>query len=346
MDDKNGVYRISRASGCVMAAVLLLTVVGLPLGTLGRMALKRIPISEYGENILGRYKMIGFNTALTEWLSGGLYMESNEVLLGKEGWLFYKTDTDGEPLYDYMGVNRFSDEELDDIYDGLEQLGDRLSEAGIRYAVMTVPNKEQVYSEYMPDTVERISDISRLDQLTSYMEERQAGAAGAENAGSGAIYIEGQYPYVDMTETFINAPDKEHLYYRYDTHWTDIGSFTALSEVNKALYGRGLSKPVFGELPGFEGDLARISATLDRYSDTSYPIEEGSIPAGDIHEDETLLIIGDSFGDAMMHVARYYYGDVKFVSIPDLKEGMIEECSPDVVILECVERYLPRLIGF
>ncbi len=340
---------MNKISGYIAAAALLLTVMGLPLGTLGRMALKHIPVSEYSENILGKYKMIGLNTKLTERISGGLYMESNEVLLGKVGWLFYKTDTDGEPLHDYMGITRFTDRELESVYEGLIRLGERLDEEGIRYAVLTVPNKEQVYSEYMPDTVERISDISRLDQLTAYMEKEQTDGESmesAENSGSDAIYIDGRYPYIDMTEAFVNAPDKEHLYYKYDTHWTDIGSFTALNEINKALYGKELTKPRFGELPGFEGDLARISATLDRYSDTSYPIEEESIPASDRHPDETLLIIGDSFGDAMQHVARYYYGDVKFVSIPDYEEGVIKECSPDAVIIECVERYLPRLLGF
>ena len=99
-------------SGYIIGAALLMLIICVPLGTLARMCLQHIPITQYSENILGKFKLIGFNTRITQAISGGEYMESNEVLLGKDGWLFYKTDTDGEPLYDYMGINSFSDDEL------------------------------------------------------------------------------------------------------------------------------------------------------------------------------------------------------------------------------------------
>ena len=101
----------------------------------------------------------------------------------------------------------------------------------------------------------------------------------------------------------------------------------------------------FVRTPGFEGDLARISATLDRYTDVSYQPDAASIPEED-KRDKTLLIIGDSFGDAMQQVARQYYREVVFIQLTDYEESMIYEHSPDDVIIECVERYLPRLASY
>ena len=181
-------------SGYIIGAALLMLIICVPLGTLARMALQHIPITQYSENILGKFKLIGFNTRITQAISGGEYMESNEVLLGKDGWLFYKTDTDGEPLYDYMGINSFTDDELAAAYGNIDDMcetiyshklnavlkaaGDRPVKAEYRpegkiyLAVLMIPNKEQVYSEYMPDTVEKISDRSRLTQLSEYEQKR------------------------------------------------------------------------------------------------------------------------------------------------------------------------------
>ena len=364
----------------LIATVLLAVVIALPLLTLGRMALKHIPVSEYRENILGKYKMITLNTALSEKISGGGYMESNEVLLGKEGWLFYKVTTDGTPLYDYMGINRFTNEELARVYGNLSEVSETVYshraklraekgrplflperdavENSVSLAVLTIPNKEQVYSEYMPDTVEKISDISRLDQLTGYVQERR----------TGIIALDRYVPimtYTDVSDAFTEVHDKYPLYYKTDTHWTDVGAYLALAKVLDDTSERTtvslLSKPdeeidgspasvldevTFLEESGFVGDLTKISATQDRFNEVTYKIDGDSIPAK-YKSNRKLLIVGDSFGDAMQHVARYCFGEVRFLDIKDYPERFEEELDsyePDLVIVECVERYLPRLL--
>ncbi len=310
--------------GSVIAAVCLLAlIIILPLITVVRMTIFGIPISQYSENIFGKFQMIGLNTRITEMLSGGDYMESSEVLLGKEGWLFYKVTTDGTPLYDYMGINRFTDEELEAIDAGLKAESDEMSSRGIKYTVLTIPNKEQVYDIYMPDTIERISDTSRLDQLTEYLKDRGT-----------------DYTYINITDTYMKYRENYPLYYKTDTHYTDEGAYLALTKV------MGLPEKMeeisFNRVAGFEGDLARISATLDRYGDNSYEIDPATIPDED-KRDETLLIIGDSFGDAMQHVAVHYYREVYYVGTLEYDPAMLDMYAPDAVIRECVERYLPRL---
>ena len=69
-------------------------------------------LNDFTEKLFLRPIFIEGNTKLTSILTGGTYMESTQVLLGKEKWLFYKTQNDGYPIYDYMGINHFSEAEM------------------------------------------------------------------------------------------------------------------------------------------------------------------------------------------------------------------------------------------
>ena len=363
MEKEHDKYNLIRL--WVVTVVFLGFILFIPILTILRMGIKHIPIKDYGENILGKYKLISLNTALSETISGGEYMESNEVLLGKDGWLFYKVTTDGTPLYDYMGINSFSGEELASAYGSLMNTADtiffhdaisgekNLYSGNIKLAVLTIPNKEQVYSEYMPDTVEKINDTSRLMQFTDYVGKR----------GHEPMTMDRYVPswtYTDISDEFIRAHNDYPLYYKTDTHWTDVGAYLALAKVMDSLGKRSLIGGIkdekeqnedvltgirFTQEPGFVGDLTRISATQERYTDVRYVINPDSIP-DKYKTNKKLLIVGDSFGDAMQHVAKHCFKEVRFLDIKeygDKFEYTLDTYDPDLVILECVERYLPRL---
>lgn len=317
----------------LISIVFVMIIVLIPAGTLLKMVKQSIPLNQYTGALVGRYQMIKFNTAITERLTGGNYMESNEVLLGKNGWLFYKVETDGTPLHDYMGLNHFSNEEMEMALNNMEEFGNKLADRGIKYAVMTIPNKEQVYSEYMPDTVPVISEVSRLDELTEYVKEKCGGVIG------------GKYPYIDMTDILTEKAAEYPLYYVTDTHWTEEGSFLAMQEMMNELYGKkqSIDDVQFATYPGFVGDLTKISGTMDRFTDVTYELLEESI-GPDMYCGGTLFVVGDSFGDAMLHVAEHYYDNVYWVRIKDYEPGLIDKYNPDVVLWECVERYLPDMV--
>ena len=113
-------------------------------------------LNSFTERLFGRNKLISFNTELTSLLTGGTYMESTQVLLGKDNWLFYKTEMDGHPLWDYMGINHFTEEELAAIADNLVNMRDGFKELGVDFYVTALPNKEpfrtNIQSNIQPDT--------------------------------------------------------------------------------------------------------------------------------------------------------------------------------------------------
>ena len=313
-----------------VAGVFALIIMLICVLTLLKMVRGHLGINEFEGALVGRYRMINLNTAISKLLTGGTYMESNEVLLGKDGWLFYKATSDGTPLYDYMGINHFSEEELAKVYDNLVAIGDGISARGMDVIFMTVPNKEQVYSEYMPDTVDKINDKSRLDELTEYIESK------------GGL-IADRYGYVDTSKVLRAYKDTYPLFYRTDTHWTECGSYLALMELRRAMDQRvtPIDEVVFTDKGGFVGDLAKISGSRDEYSDVNPVIDASSIN-DDSTKDQVMLIIGDSFGDAMIHSAKHFYKEVYWVRLKEYTDEL-DRYEPDVVVVECVERYLGDL---
>lgn len=313
-----------------VAGVFALIIMLICVLTLLKMVRGHLGINEFEGALVGRYRMINLNTSISKLLTGGTYMESNEVLLGKDGWLFYKATSDGTPLYDYMGINHFSEEELAKVYDNLVAIGDGVSARGMDVIFMTVPNKEQVYSEYMPDTVDKINDKSRLDELTEYIESK------------GGL-IADRYGYVDTSKVLRAYKDTYPLFYRTDTHWTECGSYLALMELRRAMDQRvtPIDEVVFTDKGGFVGDLAKISGSRDEYSDVNPVIDASSIN-DDSTKDQVMLIIGDSFGDAMIHSAKHFYKEVYWVRLKEYTDEL-DRYEPDVVVVECVERYLSDL---
>ena len=313
-----------------VAGVFALIIMLICVLTLLKMVRGHLGINEFEGALVGRYRMINLNTSISKLVTGGTYMESNEVLLGKDGWLFYKATGDGTPLYDYMGINHFSEEELAKVYDNLVAIGDGISARGMDVIFMTVPNKEQVYSEYMPDTVDKINDKSRLDELTEYIESK------------GGL-IADRYGYVDTSKVLRAYKDTYPLFYRTDTHWTECGSYLALMELRRAMDQRvtPIDEVVFTDKGGFVGDLAKISGSRDEYSDVNPVIDASSIN-DDSTKDQVMLIIGDSFGDAMIHSAKHFYKEVYWVRLKEYTDEL-DRYEPDVVVVECVERYLSDL---
>lgn len=57
------------------------------------------------------------------------------------------------------------------IADKLTNERNQLTNYGIDFYILSIPNKASVYPEYMPDTIERKDTTSRTDLLMKYLEE-------------------------------------------------------------------------------------------------------------------------------------------------------------------------------
>lgn len=281
-------------------------------------------LNDFTQKLFLRSTFIEGNTKLTAALTGGTYMESTQVLLGKEDWLFYKTENDGYPIYDYMGINHFSEEELAAMADNLLATRDYLeNEKGITFIATTIPNKEIIYEEYMPDTIARVNAVSRGEQLANYIKENT------------------DIRYVYPKQEFIEQKENYPLFYKTDTHWNHIGAFVGVQELFKELYGDSASPDsvIFEEMESdFAGDLSVIAGISDEYSiDTIYQFNPDSVDSNQ-KRDEIVIVVGDSFGGFLSEIARGYYSEVHWIDTEDFTISMIDDYDADIVIWETVER--------
>lgn len=288
-------------------------------------------LNSFTERLCARNKLIAFNSELTSLLTGGTYMESTQVLLGKDNWLFYKTELDGHPLWDYMGINHFTDDELAAIAANLVSMRDGFNALGVDFYVTALPNKEIIYEEYMPDTVARVDEVSRAEQLADY------------------IWDNTDLVYVYPKQALLDAKAEGQIYYQTDTHWNQKGAFVGMQQLMHEAYGvdaKDLDSVSFDITShDLAGDLAVIGGVADKYNiDTTYVFVADTADKAQ-YRDEVALVVGDSFSGFLSTIAKGYYKEVHWIYTKDFTMSMLDEYDADVVIWESVERYMETFLN-
>lgn len=285
-------------------------------------------LNDFTDALFLRKGLIFLNTKATSFLSGGSYFESTQVLPGKDHWLFYKSEneTEGHPIWDYMGINRYTQEELTQTAENLTAARDYFeSTYGIPFHIVIVPNKELIYSEEMPDTIVRLNDVSRGEQLDDYLKQ---------NTDLSCLYLR---------DALLEAKKQRQVYYATDTHWNHIGAFAGLQAILEKIYGESapLGSASFRvDSTTYAGDLAILAGVEERYSiDTLYTFISNSADPAQYHDD-VLLLLGDSFSDYLSSQAQFYFKKVYRVSAKDFHIDMMKEYQPDLIIWESAERYI------
>ena len=288
-------------------------------------------LNSFTERLCARNKLIAFNSELTSLLTGGTYMESTQVLLGKNNWLFYKTELDGHPLWDYMGINHFTDDELAAIAANLVSMRDGFNALGVDFYVTALPNKEIIYEEYMPDTVARVDTVSRAEQLADY------------------IWDNTDLVYVYPKQALLDAKAEGQIYYQTDTHWNQKGAFVGMQQLMHEAYGveaKNLDSVSFDITSNdLAGDLAVIGGVADKYNiDTTYVFDADTADKSQ-YRDEVALVVGDSFSGFLSTIAKGYYKEVHWIYTKDFTMSMLDEYDANVVIWESVERYMETFLN-
>lgn len=279
-------------------------------------------------------------------------VSSDSVLMGKENWMFYRvTGVNEDNIADYQGTNHYSEEQMKELVRLLDEAEQKLGSRGIRLILYIVPNKEQVYGEYMPSTIKVIHEKSRADLLYEYLKEH-----------SGADVC---YPLAEFEQA---KRDWNQIYRKYDTHWNDLGAFMAAQMIIKTIDREAFVPEAYNtyeieDRGTFSGDLANMLNLQNYYNDDrflkvksykdqvafvmDYEDERGTIThySSDVQDDDrTILVCRDSFG---IHMAEYFAKNYPGVTLMDYRTedyaGAVKALEPDVVVIEMAERYLDYL---
>lgn len=282
---------------------------------------------------------------------------NRNVIWGKDGWLYLASsgnfsDFLGQGITEHETIVRFGNE-----------LADRkkwLEQKNIRYLFVPVPNKIQIYPEYLPGHFTARAGVSMLNQLT-----RHADSRGAE------------IPLLDLVPTLEAAKQEEQVYYRSDTHWNYAGAYRGYSRIIHHLGNwfpeqRPLTRKQFAtHRSKYPGDLAsmlhleKVIEEYDEYPTVQKPChgkgfsrivwpygneERGGETAAYLAEcynkPLTVFILQDSFGRHPSLFFAQQFGKTYVFPGSDFRDMVpwIEEIHPDLVIDLHVARNVPQAL--
>ena len=127
-------------------------------------------------------------------------LTSEELVMGKEGWLFYfMTKKD----YQKTGLHS---KEIDFIVEKLEKFSTDLEKKGIDFMFIISPNKNTIYPEYMSDSISKPKegDLSNLDILGEKLSQNEI------------------VNYYEMRPFLFDQKKNYKVYPSKDSHWTYV----------------------------------------------------------------------------------------------------------------------------
>lgn len=263
------------------------------------------------------------------------------TVLGRYDWLFYRGNA---TLSYYRGTNLLTEQEMADYLAILQQLQDVCDEKGIRLCFMVLPNKEQVYDEYMP-TYQIANTPKRDERLAAYI---------AENSD-----IDFLYPLEELKAGKVCYD----MYYQYDSHWNNAGGFVGAQALYEAL-GMQVTGFTDWNITQTAGAPTGLISTggLDPANypeDHDYAIDyrpevqlrnvegEKSILCAsgiyrawsDCGNDQKLVFVGDSFRAAMLPYLERDFGEICAAHRDEKQDIKQDVREADVLVVAAVERF-------
>ena len=275
-----------------------------------------------------RQELVAANALIRGRLLG--VSASDQVLVGKDGWLYYTGTLD-----DYLGRNQMSEKGLANAVHNIGLMQQYVEDRGSRFLITIAPNKNSVYDSHMPSNYLRSGENNQT-RLTPLL--KQAGIH-----------------YADLYEIFEESG--ECLYLQGDSHWNNKG---ALLVCRKLL--DGLDREYDGSAydsweirKEHTGDLAEmLYSVAAKPEDNVYydriPIYAYVNDVEDTEEDwiETinpngqgrLLMFRDSFGNSMLPILANEFEYGYFSRLVPYNLGNLDKYHPEYVVVERVERRL------
>ena len=300
----------------------------------------------YNDHLPFRNQLIRFGSAVEYY---AFRNSSNQnVVRGKDGWLFYNSSLDDNPIRAYKGMDLFTQEELAQITENLTGVKNALEAQGTEFVLFIAPNKERIYPEKMPDYYGNPAEEYRTKQLIDHLRKETD--------------IRIVYPYEELLAAKESSP--QNLYYRLDTHWNYIGAYVGCMALAEELDVNmpGLEELEITETEPTICDLAEmLSLRSSLNTDPDYELSGYDIHQliTDRHEltgvyayhctdadPRKLFMVRDSFADAMDDFLASQFDESVMVHYSSYTHDQAIAEQPDIYIYETVERRVGELLHF
>jgi len=256
------------------------------------------------------------------------------VIIGKDDWLFYR-----EGMGSYQGTDLFSEEELNKFKNNIEEEAKWLKDKGIFFLLVICPDKQTIYSEYLPSSIKKFGSKTRFDQIIDLFKDNS------------------DIKILDLREVLRKNKTKYTLYYKTDTHWNNYGVALAYEEISRILHQnfQEITPLKMSDLDfyieGSKGrDLAMMLSMQNQFNDEfiSMSIKKSFLSK----KLPSLVFFHDSFGyDKFVPPVPnklYQLFLANFERIitqnDEFDYDLVEKEKPTVVVHEVLERYTWRLL--
>gem|GEM_PF-307943 len=269
----------------------------------------------------------------------------SKVIIGKKGWLYEGAAERNM----YEGKTRISNDTLKIIADELHCRAVKYKEKNIRFYVAFAPTKYMIYPEYLPDYIEQRPDFSapliemlNKDTLISFID---LNAILKENKNKGTLYhqtdnhwnmLGGLYAVKKITETINkdipSVSTLDPLMYIIDSSKNNIGNLSYMTGMKYYFTNNDIEvKPSFEKR-----SHAAPKANYQMPMWFPYPEQFEIVSRIDSTGLPKLLVIRDSFADAVMPFLNEHFGKVVYIFDSwkyQMNEAIVENEKPDAVLL-------------
>jgi hypothetical protein len=274
---------------------------------------------------------------------------SPDVIVGRDGWLFYAGDGSAE---DMASAVPFMRDELEAWRITLEHTQQWMEAHGIVYLFVLAPDKHAVYPELLPRSVHRVGAETRTDTLVRYLRDHST------------------VPVLDLRDALMAAKARERIFHRTDTHWNDRGAFAAAEVLTARLSLR--SDPQARDrdayaaeavtIPGLDlADMLGLSAAMTetdlrllphapprarvvepRHPDARF-MDARIVTEQDAAGLPRAVVFRDSFGSAMIPFLSERFSRALYLWQYNVDPMVVLAERPQIVIQEWVGRRLSTL---
>lgn len=237
---------------------------------------------------------------------------NKKVIMGKDGWLY---------LSDFVLGKKVDVLQLESLAGKIADLQAILSDKGIQFLLVLVPDKESVYPEMAPSNLG-----SFIDKYYSSF--------------TNLLHDAGVY-FVDLKPLLLAAKEDLLIYSADDTHWNQYGAFLGFKEIMSFF---DIPTPEIEGISTYEreADLKRMAGLSGSEEANTVVLDSNFKP----DKYGNILFYGDSFGGGFTKYLKDYFNKVtvKHV-IGDKLFGIFESNlkGVDYVVVEMVERNIPEL---
>lgn len=274
----------------------------------------------------------------------------DKVVEGTEDWLFLG-DADGNVIKESVGMDNFSEEEIDRIKRNLTNRQSWLDSNQIQYYIAIAPNKHSFYQNHLP-----IAHSKRNTKLEQVMENFSV-----------------EYNILDLKER-LDTHENAKLFYQSDTHWTEEGAYLGYNYLMHhirqdfdSLYILNPNSFIRKEIEFSTGDLVRLLGRS--FAEKQTELDLSLIARADLQADRLeipsryrrdpdlyesrytttrngvkVLVLGDSFFINMKKYAAESFGHTVALNDYTFDKSIILDEKPDLVIHLIVERNIDVLL--